>query len=135
MGNRILRAIAVFTLLLLLAACRSSAPTQDTRLSFDLLSIIPETLMVGATEITLRVTREGAPLANAAVAITGDMTHAGMEPVSASAQTDADGIVRIPMAWTMSGDWVVRVSVTAPDGGLRTGEFPLIINDAVPPGS
>lgn len=131
MNKRVLSLLAVLTLLLLAACNGTSGSTEDTSITVDVVSIAPDPLIVGPGEVVLNVRRNNAALAGATVVVTGDMTHAGMAPVEASGLTGDDGLARVPIEWTMGGDWVVRLRVTAPDGAVRTGQFNLEI-DSLP---
>jgi hypothetical protein len=121
---------------LLMAACRPGNSTaEDMRISIDQVDFDPDAPTVGDATISLRVLREGVPLSGATVALRGDMTHAGMQPVERTATTGSDGIARVPFTWTMGGDWVVSLRITAPDGGVRTGRFEMVVSGEGAPGS
>jgi hypothetical protein len=122
--------------ILLLGACRSApSAAEDLRITIDQVDFAPDSPVVGDAIISLRVLREGVPLPGATVALRGDMTHAGMQPVERSGVTAADGVARIPFTWTMGGDWIVSLRITAPDGGLRTGRFEMVVSGEGAPGS
>ena len=55
------------------------------------------------------------------------MTHAGMQPVLADATEEAPGSYRADFAWTMSGDWIVTVTATLPDGAVAEQQFDLSV--------
>ena len=65
------------------------------------------------------------------MAARGDMSHAGMAPVIASSEDDADGVYRIPFEWTMAGDWFVDVTVTLADGREVVQRFDLSVSGAM----
>lgn len=119
-------------ILLLIAGCRESAqPASPTpanlTVTFELMSMEPQIPKVGTTSLDFLVLESGAPLANAQVAVRGDMNHAGMVPVDGLATTGADGIASVPFEWTMGGDWIITVTVTTPDGLSVTGSFDMQI--------
>lgn len=114
-----LRAVAWITLLALaifLAACRGGGTnTADVRVD---LALVPATPAVGPAVVIVQLAdRGGTPISGAAVRVVGDMTHGGMAPVTASARPEAAGrYVAEDFAFTMSGDWVLTVQATLPDG-------------------
>ncbi|MCC6802716.1 MAG: FixH family protein [Anaerolineae bacterium] len=114
-------------LVILLAATCSppAASTPDTTVQAAQIDLIidPTPAAVGEASLIVTVTRDGAPLADAPVAVRGDMNHAGMRPVLGEATTDADGKAIIPFRWSMGGDWVVTITVTLPDSSEVSQEF------------
>ncbi|MBK8023429.1 MAG: FixH family protein [Chloroflexi bacterium] len=112
-----------------LAACRGGdeAPIAED-VTFEVVAFEPDTFVVGDVTVIIKVLRAGTPLANARVDAQGDMSHAGMVPVQASGTTGADGQVRLPLEWTMAGDWTITVTITTPEGQKRAGQFELVIN-------
>lgn len=114
--------------LLLAAGCRESAqpptptPANTTNVTFELVSMEPQTPAVGTAALNFLVLESGSPLANAQVAVRGDMNHAGMVPVDGSATTGVDGIASVPFEWTMGGDWILAVTVTTADGITVIGQ-------------
>jgi hypothetical protein len=84
---------------------------------------LPSDPAVGPAAVTVRVARDGAPVAGAEVEVTGDMTHAGMIPVIASAPEAEPGVYRTEaFAFDMAGDWIVTAEVELPGGGEARGE-------------
>lgn len=63
------------------------------------------------------------PIDSAALQIRGDMTHAGMLPIEATAAASEDGVYRTPIRWTMAGDWIITVEATLSDGRRATQSF------------
>ncbi|MCC6805354.1 MAG: FixH family protein, partial [Anaerolineae bacterium] len=102
-----------------------AASTPDTTVQAAQIDLIidPTPAAVGDASLLVMVTRDGAPLADAPVAVRGDMNHAGMRPVLGEATTDADGKAIIPFRWSMGGDWVVTITVTLPDSSEVSQEF------------
>ena len=77
---------------------------------------------VGVVPLVVEVTAAGAPVTGAVVKVTGDMTHAGMQPVTAAAVETGDGGYRAAgFAFAMAGDWVVTADVTTPAGTRVSG--------------
>ena len=114
-----------------LASCRQSAtPTPEAAVQgvqID-VQVDPDPPAHGDAALLVTVTRADGVLANAPVAVRGDMNHAGMRPVLANAVTDADGKANIPFTWSMGGDWIVTVTVTLPDGSEVSQEFNFTVN-------
>lgn len=63
------------------------------------------------------------PIDTATLQIRGDMTHAGMLPIEATVAGGENGIYRVPVRWTMAGDWIVTVEVTLSDGRQASRTF------------
>lgn len=73
--------------------------------------------VVGAATVVVTVHEGDAPVTDAEVEVTGDMTHAGMTPVVATAPHESDGTYRTEgFEFTMAGDWILTVDAVAPDG-------------------
>jgi hypothetical protein len=114
-----------------LAACRQSqqaTPTDDAGVTLELqVSPQPPTVDDSVLLITLLDAR-GTPINDATIEIRGDMTHAGMQPVTATAKGGVEGQYQIPFGWTMGGDWVLTVNATLTDGTVVTKTFPFTVN-------
>lgn len=67
------------------------------------------------------------PINNATIKVRGDMTHAGMIPVLAEAEDGDNGLYEVLLDWSMSGDWVLTVQVSLPDGTIVEKTFPRTI--------
>jgi YtkA-like len=111
-----------------LTACgrmESAAPTADDGYTVTMVSQ-PEAPSVGpgALTITLR-DPAGAPVENATLAVVGNMSHAGMVPVTGVVQSSAGGAYKVAIDWTMSGDWYVDVTAQVPDGEEIVRRFPI----------
>ena len=74
--------------------------------------------------ITLR-DATGAPVENATLAVIGNMSHAGMVPVTGVVQAVAGDTYHVTIDWTMSGDWYVDVTAQTPDGKEIVRRFPI----------
>ncbi len=59
---------------------------------------------------------DGQPLTGAQVELEGNMTHAGMVPVLATAAEVEPGQYRAELEFTMGGDWFILVRATLADG-------------------
>jgi hypothetical protein len=115
-------------LLLLLAGCgrvqQANPATQDSFAVTLAADPAPPVVGDGAVSVTLR-DAAGRPVDNAQLAIEANMSHAGMTPVMADSAAGKDGVYRVPLAWTMAGDWYVDVKFTLTDGQKITRRFPL----------
>jgi hypothetical protein len=120
-------------LLLLLAGCgRVQQANPSTQDNFSVtLTPDPATPVAadgavadGAVIVTLH-DATGKPVDNASLAIEANMSHAGMTPVMANSAAGQGGVYRVPLTWTMAGDWYVDVRFTLPDGQKITRRFPV----------
>lgn len=116
---------------LLLAGCQRASQqmgvdqTSGVAITF---AFDPDPALVGPTQARITLTGgDGQPVTGAAVAIKGDMSHAGMQPVLTDAVEEAPGVYRGEFAWTMSGDWIVTVTATLPDGTTASQQFELSV--------
>ena len=122
-----------FVLLLGLAGCgrmqQTNPSTQDgftVTLATDPVPPVSAdgAIADGAIIVTLR-DAAGQPVDNAQLAVEANMSHAGMAPVMANGASGKDGVYRIPLTWTMAGDWFVDVHFTLPDGQKIARRFPV----------
>jgi hypothetical protein len=115
-------------LLLLLAGCgrvqQANPATPDSYVVTLAADPAPPVVGDGALSVTLR-DAAGQAVDNAQLAIEANMSHAGMTPVMANSTAGKDGVYRVPITWTMAGDWVVDVKFTLPDGQTVARRFPL----------
>jgi hypothetical protein len=115
-------------LLLLLAGCgrvqQANPATPDSYAVTLATEPAPPVVGDGAVIVTLR-DAAGQPADNAQLAIEANMSHAGMTPVMADGAAGKDGVYRVPLTWTMAGDWYVDVKFTLPDGQKITRRFPM----------
>lgn len=108
------KSLLVFLLATLSFACQKTAKPPDITLQYD---IAPQPPRVGVATIDLKLTdKNGAPVVGARVDLEGNMSHAGMSPVSSEAKEIEKGKYRGTLQLTMAGDWVVLVHITLPDG-------------------
>jgi len=105
----------VLSLIALLAfGCQKSTKPPDVSVQYE---IAPPAPHAGATTITFKLTdKNGAPVSGARVDLEGNMSHAGMSPVSAAAKEVETGKYRGTLELTMAGDWIVLVHITLNDG-------------------
>jgi hypothetical protein len=82
----------------------------------------------GDGRLVFRVADENdQPIDTAALHIRGDMTHDEMLPIEATAATGEEGIYRVPIRWTMAGDWILTVEATLSDGRRATQVFDITV--------
>ncbi len=122
---------AVLTLLLLglIAGCGRAGGSPETKDNFTVtFATEPAEPVMGAGVVLLTLADPtGQPVNDAAVAIEANMSHAGMVPVNATASGGLGGIYRVPLEWTMRGDWHVDVRFTLADGQIVGRRFPATV--------
>ena len=119
----------LLALTLALNACGGGRATPASDLRIELRAA-EGGIHTGAATLTIHVTdAAGQPVEDAAVTVEGNMTHAGMTPVQATAAGGQGGQYTAPFNWTMAGDWVVTVKVTLPDGRQAQADFPVGVTE------
>jgi hypothetical protein len=120
LGSRFFQALSVCIWLgllpaLVLAGCgRGGKDLPDVGVD---LAIEPEPPQLGPATLTVTLTdADGQPIAGAAVELEGNMNHAGMVPVFATATEVATGQYQADLEFTMGGDWFILVRADLPDG-------------------
>lgn len=109
------RLLAALCLGAALAGCRAAAEAQTG--VFVAHEIAPRPPAVGPATVIFKVTDEaGRALTGAKTKVEGNMSHAGMAPVFAEAGEVAPGRYEAHLEFTMSGDWLLLVELTLPDG-------------------
>lgn len=108
-------AVLVLTALLgSLQSCGGAADDSsalDVRVRFDPLPFIGKsTCHVALLDPT------GKPLRGARIDVEGNMNHAGMVPVLATAIELEDGRYSAPFEFTMGGDWILMLHIVLADG-------------------
>ncbi len=122
-------AVLALLALVLIAGCGRAGGSPETTDSFTVtFATEPAAPVVGAGVVLLTLADPaGQPVNNATVAIEANMSHAGMVPVNAQATGSQGGVYRVPLQWTMRGDWYVDVRFTLPDGQIVGRRFPAIV--------
>ncbi|MCY4071260.1 MAG: copper chaperone PCu(A)C [Chloroflexi bacterium] len=111
----------VLSFVLLLTACR-----QQHLSSSDIsLDISVTGLLVGQSQISVSVRdKNGNSIENpGAIALRGDMDHAGMAPVFAESSEAINGVFTLPFEWTMAGTWILEANLTMDSGERVTESF------------
>lgn len=112
----------------LLAGCRGDPRASDDDVPVRVhVATAPTPPIVGPVRTVLTLTDDdGEPVDDARVRIEGTMTHAGMTPVHDSAVHQGSGrYVVSDFEFTMSGDWILIIRITLPDGREAVREHPL----------
>lgn len=110
--------------LLVLGGC-SRASEQQPAVAVE-LRVSPEPLALGPATVTVTLVDEAKrPIQGADVVIEGTMSHAGMASVNTQTREVAPGRYEGAFEFAMSGDWVMIVHATLPDGQTIEREIPL----------
>lgn len=113
-----------FTLFLFLATACGGRQSQQTADDGYTMTLEPMANAVGETMLMITLTTaDGTPIDDADLTVRGDMTHAGMTPVTREVSGGTDGIFTVPFEWTMAGDWFVTVDAALPDGETISRRF------------
>jgi hypothetical protein len=116
-----MKIIAAFlALFVLLVACRppsggssSNALPENIKVQIE----VGDNPTTGNLPVSVFILRDNQGVSGAAVEVTGNMTHAGMEPVIVTAQESEAGLyVADPFVIEMPGDTVVTADITLQDG-------------------
>jgi hypothetical protein len=84
----------------------------------------PAAVGPGGLAVTLK-DAAGQPVDGARLEVEANMSHAGMVPVLASTAAGQAGLYRVPLQWTMAGDWVVDLKFILPDGRQVVRRYPV----------
>ena len=81
-------------------------------------------LAVGTVPVVVYILENGEGIGGATVEVTGDMTHAGMAPVTAQAEETEPGLYRAEaFEFGMAGDWLLTAVATLPSGEETSAEL------------
>lgn len=124
-----IRVVAVAGLALAAAAaggaCARPGAAGDDGVRVE-MRVTPEPPAVGVAAVELRLAdAAGRPLDALAVALEGNMSHAGMAPTFAAARLRAPGVWAADLELTMAGDWTVTVEARLAGGRTVTRTLPL----------
>jgi hypothetical protein len=112
----------VFCACLALLGCRRPVENDPGLILTHQISPAPPKVGPATVALTL-ADKAGAPLRGAKVVLEGNMSHPGMAPVLSDAHETEAGQYRGPIDFKMSGDWVITVRITLPDGRAVAREF------------
>jgi hypothetical protein len=119
---------AAILLLVMAGGCGRSQSTatetkDDYQVSFA-TDPAPPDQGAGTVIVTIK-DKEGHGVGASRVAIEANMNHAGMKPENVVSTIGADGEYRLPLNWTMGGEWYVDVKITLPGGEMISRRFPV----------
>jgi hypothetical protein len=114
--------IIVLSFLLLVAACRpQNASTTQLPDGVQVQIEVGDAPKTGNLPVSVYILKDNQAVSGATVQITGNMTHAGMEPVIAQATESEVGLyLADTFVIEMSGDTVVTADITLSDGSKFT---------------
>lgn len=120
-------AVALFAVSGLAGCGRAQNAAGVTQDSFTVtFAVEPAAPVIGDGELVITLKDpQGQPVSDARLAVEANMSHAGMAPVNAEATGGTDGVYRVPLQWTMAGDWYVDVKFTLSDGQSVRRRFPV----------
>jgi hypothetical protein len=139
MRRLVMMGAVLAALLLSLTGCRQSAggvPPASAPGYALVLSVEPSTPSVGVGTLSVSVfDPDGAPVAPSQIAridALGNMSHAGMTPVSLAVPADSlvmvsAGTYHLPFDFNMGGEWFIDVTVTLADGKTVAGRIDLAV--------
>ena len=106
-----------------------STPTAPTPASGLLMRLETDgDLAVGAVPVVVYILENGEGIDGATVEVTGDMTHAGMAPVTTQATETEPGLYRAEaFEFTMAGDWLLTAVATLPSGEQTSTELSVTV--------
>jgi hypothetical protein len=113
--------VVFFALFVLLVACRppsgsggsSNTIPEDIKVQVE----VGDNPMTGNLPVSVFILKGNEGVTGATVEVTGNMTHAGMEPVITTATESEVGLyVADPFVIEMPGDTVVTADITLQDG-------------------
>ena len=117
------RLVLICLILLSFAACRRSNDQPAAPVAIELTRPLFSPV-VGAGQVAVHVTdAAGHPLDGVLVEFRGDMSHAGMAPALATAESAGDGNYQAILDLNMAGDWVVTAQIPLPDGQQASRSF------------
>jgi len=106
--------LVLLLLVMLLGCSRGMQDLPDVGLD---LVIEPDPPQLGPATVTVILTgTDGQPIRGAQMEIEGNMSHAGMMPVLASARETEPGRYQAELEFTMVGDWFMLVRADLADG-------------------
>lgn len=116
------------SLVVLSTACQLRRGETSSQGVTATVTIEPSPPAVGTARLSITLkTVDGKPVVGAKnVQVEGTMTHAGMQPVLATAVEQGNGVYVVDQfRFTMAGDWVVIVRGTLPDGRAFETQTPV----------
>jgi hypothetical protein len=106
----------------MVTACNRSA--ESAPVVTIVHEVAPQPARVGPATITLRVKNDaGKAVTGAKITIEGNMSHPGMGPVFGTATEIEPGRYQAPLVFSMSGDWIILLHLTLPNGQKVEQQF------------
>jgi hypothetical protein len=126
-GALLLAAAGVLLLVFAGACGRGQLGTTETKDDYEIsFATDPAPPNQGASTVVVTIKdKQGQSVDAARVSIEANMNHAGMTPENAEATFGANGEYRMPLNWTMGGEWYVDVTITLTDGEAVRRRFPV----------
>lgn len=122
-------ALAAFALLLALGGCAGREQNGDHGQDRATIALRtdPATPTSGPVRLLIHLsTPAGMPLVGARVSVVGNMSHAGMQPVSGEAREQGGGDYVVEgFTFTMGGDWLLTIRATLADGTTVQKTIPI----------
>jgi hypothetical protein len=117
----------VLALTLLTGCGRMQLGDPTTRDNYRVtLAMEPSPAAVGPGVLAVTLKDDAGKAVNGArLEVEANMSHAGMVPVLAGTAESQAGLYRVPLQWTMAGDWVVDLKFTLPDGRQVARRYPV----------
>ena len=116
-----MKQVIVILAFLLLTACRppTGSSSGNTKLpeGVQVQLEVGDTLSTGNLPVSVFILKDNVSVSGATVELTGNMTHAGMEPVIVTATESESGLYKAdPFVIEMPGDTVITADITLSDG-------------------
>ena len=124
-SNQRIPRILVFagTALLLITACNKQSSPAPPNITIE-HEVTPQPAHVGTATITLRLSDTSRKaVTGAQITLEGNMSHAGMSPVFATAKEIEAGRYQAQLELTMGGDWIILLHLTLSDGHKLEQQF------------
>lgn len=108
--------------LLILAACKpQNASTTKLPDGIKVQIEVGDAPKTGNLPVSVYILKDNQAVSGATVQVTGNMTHAGMEPLISQASESENGLyIADPFVIEMPGDTVVTADITLSDGSKFT---------------
>ncbi|EKP95646.1 FixH family protein [Thermaerobacter subterraneus] len=129
--QRTIALLLLVVMIVTLAGCRSKTEGTGRQGGPDVRLVLePDPPVVGEARLVFIVSDRGQPVSNLQVSVEGNMTHAGMQPVFATAvETDPGRYVTQDFRFTMNGDWVLTVTLRSSEGSTFTRTFEVTVGE------
>jgi hypothetical protein len=119
--RRISSAVATIAVWVIVTACSPRTAVENgagTGITVA-WTFTPTPPVAGSATHAVLLLRNGAhePVRGARLQVEARMSHPGMAPVITAASEGPDGMYDAQLDLTMSGDWILQVTGTLPDGG------------------